>query len=632
MYSAVRVACESYGEVVCVSIARANRHALLLVRQQNDLKRRSLYLRVALRRQASVKCQADSKNVSAHNARIAKHQRQLDKLTAQLERIHAELAEVSKQPTRCAGQCFVTFNYQNQAHKCFQEINKSPARTLALKTHGGVDQLIDVRLAAEVPPAPDQVIWENLQYSDTERLIRRCLVNTLLAVQCALSTYAITEVNRQNFQVAASQEPNAALGEMVYVYGTTTWTTVVIIGANLFIFLTAPFYTQVIEREWRADQRETMLTLKLISFQLGNSIAAAMSFLFTKDSGAYGYFDREWYENGGATTVLSMVLADVFFINPFVEGMRIFDVWAAKTFLAKRSLSQAQMNQHFAAKNDLYLPFRMQLTVKQIVYSLAWGGAFPVLYLFALIFLTTSVWVDESGFLRTFRGIVASSDKMMMVCITVLLPLGLLFHSLMSFIMFHHAEMQRLGLLSNYTVPPLVGNASPCWPPAPPCQLHTSAWASHSRTGWDALSRTLPNPTVAVFLAGLCLSSLLTVGFLAEAFKGKRANYEARYSGTLTTPYATEMLPFRDVDAKGGSMRMYLPPPTQVRNSVRPIDLFLDHYKTSSYDLTASNRYTGKTKGSRKGSSSLRASGNTNVGPVKTYGVSGVTKLEPVQC
>lgn len=56
---------------------------------------------------------------------------------------------------------------------------------------------------------------------------------------------------------------------------------------------------------------------------MANSLAASLFFLWHKKPGVDGYFDSAWYDHGGATTVLSMVLADVFFINPFVEGARL---------------------------------------------------------------------------------------------------------------------------------------------------------------------------------------------------------------------------------------------------------------------------------------------------------------------
>lgn len=46
------------------------------------------------------------------------------------------------------------------------------------------------------------------------------------------------------------------------------WTTLVIVASNLVIFLTAPVYMTAIERDFRADHRETMLATKLLCFQV----------------------------------------------------------------------------------------------------------------------------------------------------------------------------------------------------------------------------------------------------------------------------------------------------------------------------------------------------------------------------
>jgi len=167
--------------------------------------------------------------------------------------------------------------------------------------------------------------------------------------------------------------------------------------------------------------------------------------------------------------------------------------------------------------------------------------------------------------LRTFRGIIASSDKMMRVCIIVVIPIAIFLHSVMACVMYHQMEMQHIGLLANLTVLPLVDNATLCAPVTPPCQLYSPAPLSiGAATGWAALSKTLQNPVVALFLALLGISTLLLAHAIREAIKGKRAAYKARYQGTLSTPFPTENVRFRDVHAKGGSMRLYLPPLTRL--------------------------------------------------------------------
>ncbi len=42
------------------------------------------------------------------------------------------------------------------------------------------------------------------------------------------------------------------------------WTTLVVIGSNLSIFILAPIYMAMLERDYSADHREAMLATKLL--------------------------------------------------------------------------------------------------------------------------------------------------------------------------------------------------------------------------------------------------------------------------------------------------------------------------------------------------------------------------------
>ena len=431
LVTALRELLGAYGDVVCCSLARANRKHLQLLRVQQDLKMELHYYRVAAHR-APLR--------SDRLAARAKVEARLKCIGAEIKSCSRSVNERALASASCAGVGFVTFNYPVCASACILDLRKNPQRTLMLKSlHGGGMVEVRVKLKASAPPppsqvnlagdvfvasiavkpplypanstaalaaalttptlpaaipTPSQVLWENLQFSLGSRVCRRWIVNGILLLQCTLSTYAIVQVTNMN--VADTLDVNSSTK-----LGTTLWTTLIIILSNLLIFLTAPAYAELLERDIRLDHRETQLAMKLTFFQLVNSFAAALSFLWTKQGGASGFFDRAWYTNGGATTVISMVLADIFFINPFVEGMRIFDVLIAKTLLAPRAMAQEQMNRVYAAENPLYMPFRMQLLLKQLIYGLAWSYSFPVFFLLVLVYLAMSVVVDESGLFRT---------------------------------------------------------------------------------------------------------------------------------------------------------------------------------------------------------------------------------------
>ena len=65
--------------------------------------------------------------------------------------------------------------------------------------------------------------------------------------------------------------------------------------------------------------------------------------------------------------------------------------------MAPRAKTQLAMNSIYAVENPLYLPFRMQLTLKFFVYGIGFGYAIPLLYWLTLIFFLISFVVDRSG-------------------------------------------------------------------------------------------------------------------------------------------------------------------------------------------------------------------------------------------
>ena len=522
----------SYGEVVCCSLARANREYLQLLRSRKDLKTTLLYLQIAAHR-----APLRSKDLSARA-----------KIESKLQGIDAKIEAYCKRPTHerapCAGTGFVTFNYRADARTCSVDLRKNPRRTLQLQTNHGKTVDVHVLLKVSVPPHPSQVVWENLQFTSGTRFFRRLVVNAILLLQCGLSTYVIVKVTHLNVADTLG-EYSSSTQQM----GTTAWTTLVIILSNLLIFMTAPVYAEFFERDIRTDHRETMLAMKLTFFQLGNAFAAALSFLWTKKGGASGVFDRAWYEQGGATTVLSMVLADIFFINPFVEGMRIFDVLIAKALLAPRALAQQQMNSYFAAENPLYLPFRMQLLLKQLVYGIAWSYAFPVFYLLILCFLAVSVVVDESGLLRTFKGLVTSSDKMYDAAVTQVLPAALVLHCLLAFFTAAHMEMENRWLVDTT-------NSTN--------KQHTML------NGPEALGITLRNPAVALALATVVISVTFSLVFIT-VFKLSRQRLHSQHKNSSESSIKgvhasldVEDMPFRNIDHAGANPQLYVPPLTML--------------------------------------------------------------------
>lgn len=232
---------------------------------------------------------------------------------------------------------------------------------------------------------------------------------------------------------------------------------------------------------------------------------------------------------------------------------RVFDVLLVKTCLARRAKSQEQLNKLWAAENPLYLPFRMQLLGKQLVYGVGWSFAFPIFYPFVFLFLATSVYVDESGLLRTFRGIITTSDKMYDALLTQVFPAALFLHCVLGFLTAHHRQMEELGLLAV--------NAS------------NSGLKWHDVThSTDAIPDTIKDPTVAIELVLLFLSFIFGCAFVFVAKRRRQKRKRARrkaFELETTAVDGEADIPFRELDKRGADPTLYLPELTRTLMAAR---------------------------------------------------------------
>jgi len=222
-------------------------------------------------------------------------------------------------------------------------------------------------------------------------------------------------------------------------------------------------------------------------------------------------------------------------------------VLLAKWLFAPKAFAQRQMNDMWAAENPLYLPFRMQLVLKQVVYAFAFGYAFPVLYVITAIFFAISIHVDHSGLLRTFRQLVCTSDKMLNQAVTQVLPLALVVHCLLAVFFAHHAEMQRLGLI-NY------GSSI----------NGTADGLQHGLTDLREFRHTIDNGNVVLALVLFFLSLPLAVGFVIYEKKARTQQKLRRREliASSKTLNSVGHIPFRELDKNGADPRLYLPPLT----------------------------------------------------------------------
>ena len=126
-------------------------------------------------------------SIYASGKRIKRAESAQKKLSEESEQIKVKLATLRGVRFPSTGTVFVTFNYQRAAHACIEAILTAPGRKFIFDEE-------EAKLSASFAPAPASVLWENLQYTPTSRRIRGLIVEALLLLQSAVSTYAITEV------------------------------------------------------------------------------------------------------------------------------------------------------------------------------------------------------------------------------------------------------------------------------------------------------------------------------------------------------------------------------------------------------------------------------------------------------
>lgn len=241
---------------------------------------------------------------------VRRGQRALDAAVTKLRQFDTseELKTLQQRTYNCAGTVFVTFNAADAAANCAND---------------GVVNFEEHTLLVRPAPAPDQVMWENLQVSKRERTLRQICSTALLfifsmfgaaviaftaffkpVVESLVSTECLINVTiaMVSFRGAAPSPPNLPPSPFFPAIGgleaapaivdvedescrvvlaaqsceLTFWqtlpvmlsSTVLIIAGHILIFILAPMLSVAIERPHFFYQRELTVFLKLAFFQV----------------------------------------------------------------------------------------------------------------------------------------------------------------------------------------------------------------------------------------------------------------------------------------------------------------------------------------------------------------------------
>ena len=100
---------------------------------------------------------------------------------AAVEQNDSEIKQLMKLRYRCTGYAFVTFNQYQVAQAVLQELPKR-LRSLAQPEGRRSPSFFSTDLRVKRPPEPEDVIWENLQYSPCQRFMRQLFTSSVAFV------------------------------------------------------------------------------------------------------------------------------------------------------------------------------------------------------------------------------------------------------------------------------------------------------------------------------------------------------------------------------------------------------------------------------------------------------------------
>ena len=276
------------------------------------------------------------------------------------------------------------------------------------------------KLDATRAPEPSDMIWANLRYGRFQGRVAIVKSTLLVFLVACVSTVFIT---------------TASFFATMHSQGlvTTLWSTPVIILANVAIFVLVPQLALRTERDHTRSSQHLHMLLKMVFFQLFNTVIATLSFLFMRwtplahgsnacplprspavlppDEACFApswvhlnfhpLCVQHWYTTGAAV-LINVVIGDLTAILGLIELVRP-DKWIIRYLVAPHAPSQAEMNQIYALDSDFYLPFRYQLVLKVVCIAFLFCPAMPILLPLAAVFMLFSYWIDRCNPRRAFK-------------------------------------------------------------------------------------------------------------------------------------------------------------------------------------------------------------------------------------
>jgi hypothetical protein len=225
------------------------------------------------------------------------------------EKLAAEMLQLAQNPDRdCSGFAVVSFEKSDTKLICISDHSHWTPFFACLHRREAKDpdfgKFEGERLDVVQAPSADEIHWENYEYSLWSRVRRNIATSLSLSVLMILCSSLLVGV-----QIANKWTPEGSS------LGVTIGSTIGTIVANVTIFAVAPPIVAKFEKHHYSSHQENSLLLKILAFQLVNSIAISMCFLFASQT---KNLDHGWYDTGSFVVLMTMA-GDLVAIGMFVE-------------------------------------------------------------------------------------------------------------------------------------------------------------------------------------------------------------------------------------------------------------------------------------------------------------------------
>ena len=445
---------KSFGEVVHVGLSLDYRTLIQAVNQTRRLKDdhndNLLYLVQVLKLPEAEDAERNAKKAQ----KVGRARAAVMKSMQALEGNDHEIKHLMKQRYRCTGYAFVTFDkliVAQAVKQAFKRKNKTGLRVLA----GG--------LTVEPAPEPHDVIWENLQCSPREVLIRQVVSCLVMFSLCMLGTSILFLTNAALTWEHAAFSWVKETSVAGFLQGVAIWllSVLLIVAGHLVLIIAVIVLANTIERPHTHGDKEISVMLKISFFQWFNNFAQSIVFLFLeteKNPNPDGMFSAGWYGSGGAL-IINALIGDLVVINLLIDGLKP-EVMIQRYVLTRWAKTQARMDDMWVVPADITLAFRVQLTNKFLLLGMQYSFAIPVLYVLLAAHMWLAHWVDRWNFLHRLSPPPPTHDRQMALVTGFMLPCSVALHLIMAPIFFWHiCEKHGLNLDED---------PSPSPPPSPP--------------------------------------------------------------------------------------------------------------------------------------------------------------------